>query len=352
MAINVSVVMTVMSLVLLTLIIAVRWWFGIQAHRTERFRHHAEPLVASFVSGRSTLAEVKPFLASHPQEALALLMEVSARSEAEGRNKLVPLFACLPMQSGLREGLKSCNWEKRLPAAERLGYLGDHATGDDLIAALRDDVLVVRFAAARSLVAMRSAEAVEPILLAFDVPGEMNERRTAEILSELGPAAVTPLLEVLDNPGKKYSESVLNVATRVLGMLRAQAAVTPLTSLLAHSEFRVRLNAVRALSAIGDPKAMPDIAKLANDPAWEVRNMVMQAAGKLRYVDFAPALSKALADPAWWVRFSAAQSLFLLGESGIRSLRDATTGATDRYASDMSRQVLEEHGIAINRISA
>jgi HEAT repeat protein len=97
---------------------------------------------------------------------------------------------------------------------------------------------------------------------------------------------------------------------------------------------------------------MPDIAKLADDPAWEVRNMVMQAAGKLRYVDFAPALSKALADPAWWVRFSAAQSLFLLGESGIRSLRDATTGATDRYASDMSRQVLEEHGIAINRISA
>ncbi|MEY3481545.1 MAG: hypothetical protein RIQ71_2320, partial [Verrucomicrobiota bacterium] len=205
-------------------------------------------------------------------------------------------------------------------------------------------VLVIRFAAARSLVALRSAGAVEPILLAFDVPGELNERRTAEILAEMSDAAVPPLLDVLQSRDGKYSDSVLNVASRVLGMLRAGAATAPLTALLRHEDYRVRLNAARSLGSIGDRAVLPDVAKLSDDSSWEVRNVVMQSIGKLRGDGEINRLTKALSDPAWWVRFSAAQSLFTLGGPGVEALKNSARGAADRYAREMSAQVLEEHG--------
>ena len=343
-AINLSVLLTAFSLVLLAIIVAIRINAERRARHTAHYHHRVEPLVAGYVTGRLPKDEVTPDLQRDPDEALALLMEVSERLEPADRAKLQPLFAALPVRGDLREDLRSRNWEKRLPAAERLGYLGDHGTVDELVAALKDEVLVVRFAAARSLVSLRAADAVEPILLAFDVPGELNERRTAEILHEMGGVAVDPLLAVLQNPGGKYSESVLNVASRVLGMLRAPAAVAPLTALLTHPEFRVRLNAVRALGAIGDHSALPDVAKLADDPAWEVRNVVMQAIGKLHGRHEIDRLVTALGDSAWWVRFSAAQALYSLGEPGRDALRRASREAADRYAREMSLQVLGEHG--------
>lgn len=343
-ATNLSVLLTALSAVLLGIIIAIRMKAESRARHTAHYRHGVEPLVAGFVTGRTQAAEVVPALLRDPDEALALLMEVSSNLEPGDRPKLHPLFAALPLRTDLRSELKNKNWERRLPAAERLGYLGDHGTVEELVAALRDEVLVVRFAAARSLVALRSADAVEPILIAFDVPGELNERRTAEILAEMGAAAVPPLLAVLESPGGKYSDSVLNVASRVLGILRAPAAVAPLTALLRHSDFRVRLNAARALGAIGDRGALPAVAALAGDPSWEVRNVVMQSIGKLRGESEIHRLVGALGDQAWWVRFSAAQALFSLGQPGIEALKKSARDAADRYAREMSAQVLEEHG--------
>jgi len=351
-AIILSVLLTAFSLILLAIIVAIRIRAERRARYTAQYRHRVEPLVAGYVTGRLAADEVTPDLQRDPDEALPLLMEVSERLETSDRAKLHPLFAALPVRGDLREDLRSRNWEKRLPAAERFGYLGDHGTVDDLVAALKDEVLVVRFAAARSLVALRAADAVEPILLAFDVPGELNERRTAEILHEMGDAAIDPLLAVLRNGEGKHSDSVINVAARVLGQLRAPAAVAPLKELLGSKEFRVRLNAVRALGTIGEQSALPDVAKLAGDPAWEVRNVVMQAIGKLHGTEHVATLVPALGDEAWWVRFSAAQALYSLGEPGRGALRRASLEATDRYAREMSLQVLGEHGAPANAITS
>lgn len=348
-AINLSVLCTVFSLALLAVIVAIRWKAERRARHAADFRHRLEPWLDRFVTGHEGEGELVPALQQDPDEALTLLMETSGRLEAPDRPKLQPLFAALPQRGDLRAQLQSRHWEKRLPAAERLGYLGDHGTVDALIAALKDEVLVVRFAAARSLVTLHSADAVEPILRAFDVPGEMNERRTAEILRAMGDDAVAPLLAVLQAPPGQYSDSVLNVATRVLGTLRAPQAVAPLTALLDHPEFRVRLNAVRSLGTIGDPTALPAVARLSTDPAWEVRNVAMQSIGKLHGTGEIDRLTPALGDQVWWVRFSAAQALFALGEPGIAGLKKAAHEATDRYARDMSVQVLGEHGLLTNK---
>ncbi len=343
---HVALVLTAMSALTLLAILLVRLKSQSAIHRSARFRRKVEPLVTACITGRGSEEDTVAALLTDPEEALALLMEIAGRLEPATRPRLHPLFASLPLAPREIAALKSRKWEVRLRAAERLGYMGDPQAPRALTTALGDEILAVRFAAARSLAMLGDPVHVRPIMEAFDVPGEMNQRRVAEILHDFGPRATAPLLAVVENKDGIFSDSVVDVAVRVLGMLRATEAVAPLTVLLKSPEYRVRLNAVRSLGQIGDRSTLADTAALCDDPSWEVRNMAVQALGKLRGEPQIPALVKALADSAWWVRYSAGQALCALGAPGIDALRNIMTTSPDRFAGEMSRQILQEQRIA------
>ena len=345
-ALRVAIIAALMSAAVLVVCIAVRWNFDRQVKRAARFRRQAEPLITAYVAGRSEDGELTRILRRAPAEALPLLMEISDRLEPDERPRLQPLFAALELTDKETARLKHWRWEMRLRAAERLGYLGDPASAPALRAALQDEVLAVRFAAARALVALGDEEALEPILLAFDLPGDMNQRRVAEILYSFGPGTTDRLLAIVQNPQGTFSDSAVCTATRVLGMLRAKKAIAPLADLLTSPEFRIRLHATRALGLLGDRSVLPQVDLLTEDPSWEVRNVAVQAVGKLGAPADVPRLQKALGDQAWWVRFSAGSALYDLGDSGIDALRDTMNTSTDRYARDISRQILEENRVS------
>jgi HEAT repeat protein len=88
---------------------------------------------------------------------------------------------------------------------------------------------------------------------------------------------------------------------------------------------------------------------LAKDPAWEVRNVVMQSLGRLHSAHHVGLLEEAMRDNSWWVRFSAAQALWELGAPGRKALTETMTGGADKFAREISRQILEEHGSAAAR---
>lgn len=343
-ALDVALVLAAMSALVLAVIVVVRLAAQDESRRSAAFRRQTEPLITAYLAGREEAGAVASILQRHPAHGLNLLMEVSDRLAPSEREPLTALFTCLPLREKEATALQHRNWQRRLQAAERLGYLGDGVSVPALLDALQDPVLSVRFAAARSLARLGEARAVSQIVLAFDMPGEMNQRRVADTLHAFGRPAVEPLLGVLANVRGTYSDNAIDVAARVLGMLRAPEAVEPLTELLGRSDFRVRLNAVRALGQIGDHGTGDVIARLAGDPAWEVRNVVMQALGKLRAERHIALLTAGLRDTSWWVRFSAAQALWQLGDAGRKALTAAMTGDADRFARDMSRQILEEHG--------
>jgi HEAT repeat protein len=341
---NVALVLTGLSALILAVIVAVRWQAQTSARRSADFRKQAEPLVTAYLAGREKSEAVAAVLQRDPEAALLLLMEISERLSPSGREPLRELFSSLPIRTKEISALQSRDWQRRLQAASRLAYLGDGDSAAALLDTLGDPVLSVRLVAARSLGRLGETRAVTPIILAFDLPGEMNQRQVAEALLTFGAAAVPPLLEVLERPQGTYSDNAINLAARVLGLLRAPGAIHRLAELLDHAEFRVRLNAVRSLGLIGDRSSADDIARLATDSAWEVRNVVMQALGRLHSDRHLDHLVRALHDSSWWVRFSAAQALWQLGDVGRAALTSAMTGDTDRYARDMSRQILEEHG--------
>lgn len=341
---DIAIVLAAMSLLVLAVIVGVRLRAQAESSRVAALRREAEPLITAYLAGREKPGAVVPALQEDPEHALLLLMEVSDRLTPEERVPLRPLFASLPLRDREINGLRSRHGERRLQAAERLGYLGDGVTVPALLDALQDPVLSVRFAAARSLAALGETRAIPQIALAFDLPGEMNQRRVAGTLYDFGPDGTEQLVAILRNADGVFSENATGVAARVLGMLRAPQAVEPLKAVLGHPDFRARLNAVRALGLIGEHAAIPDVARLASDTAWEVRNAVMQALGKMKAERHIDKLTDALRDNSWWVRFSAAQALWELGAAGRQTLNAAMTGDADRYARDMSRQILEEHG--------
>ena len=349
MAIDIALVLSAMSLLVLAVIVGVRLRAQAESRREAILRREAEPLVTAFLAGREKPGIAVAALQKDPPHALLLLMEISDRLAPEARDQLRPLFASLPMREKETAALQSRHWEHRLHAAERLGYLGDGDSETALLGALQDPVLSVRFAAARSLARHGEPRTIPQIVLAFDSPGEMNQRRVAETLYDFGPAATNQLQTILRNVDGTYSDNAVGAAARVLGMLRVPEAVEPLKGLLRHSDFRARLNAARALGMIGNHGSADDVADLAVDPAWEVRNAAMQALGRMKAERHIEKLTAALRDNAWWVRYSSAQALWQLGTAGRQALDAAMTGDADRYARDMSRQILEEHGALVAR---
>jgi HEAT repeat protein len=339
----VSFILTILSLLLLLIIIGLRIFTDRSLQQEIRFRKRVTPVLKRYIQGDATLEESIVVLKSDQRLGLQLLKEESDLLGTEGITKLHPLFASFEMTGQELHTLKSKSWQKRLHAAEHLGYYGDNASIPALMNALGDDIVDVRFAAARSLCQLACTDAVGPIMSSLNVPGEVSQRRVAEILLILGLGAREQILEIIRTSA--HNDPSLSIAIRLSGMLQIKQAVLPLQNLLTNQFPNIRLNAVRSLASIGDPSSIPSIASLSDDSSWEVRSSVMAALGRLHATAQIPLLLLGLADQEWWVRHHAGTSLIELGDQGIKELRAAADHHDDAYGRDMSRQILQEKGL-------
>ena len=339
--------LTILSLALLAVIVGVRLKTDRQVRHREKFQSLARPLLGRFLMGKASLEGILTLLGKHPGMASAFLVQECSRRDATDRHVLRPLIKALGCTASAEAELTSGNRDRRLRAAETLGYLGTERSAVILRTALGDKVLGVRFAAAEALARLGCSKDVTEILKAIDVKGEVSQRRAAEVVLMLGPAASEAVLAILKD--RSASPHSLAIAIRVAGSLHLGEAGHAMLPLLSHGEANVRLNAVRALASIGDPSAVESIAPLALDGAWEVRSAVMQALGKLKATGHLPILLRGLSDGQWWVRFNAARALHDLGDPGISALREASELLTDPYGRDISLQMLEEHGIVTKK---
>jgi HEAT repeat protein len=102
----------------------------------------------------------------------------------------------------------------------------------------------------------------------------------------------------------------------------------------------VRRGAAQVLARTGGQPAAATLIHLIRDPDASVRASAAAGIGVLGHWPAAPALATALQDASWDVRRAAAVSLRRLGPAGRIYLRRAV-GGPDRFAADISRQVLE-----------
>jgi hypothetical protein len=337
-----AAVLTALSFILLLLIILLRIFTERKLEHESTFRKRALPTLIAFTEGKADAETTLAILGKSPSLSLQLLMEESVSMGRERSHKIQPLFSGFAFEKQMLRDLKSRNWHSRLHAADRLGYIGGEHSIPALMTALRDELIAIRFAASRSLTRLECSDAVETILHSLDVPGEVSQRRVAEILFHLGAKATEPILKVLENPSA--NDTALSIATRVAGMLRMKQAVPSMIRLLSHQVVNVRLNCIRSLASIKESSCITGIAALAEDPSWEIRCNVMQALGRLSAREQIALLVQGLSDQEWWVRHNAGEALIALGDQGIKSLEEASEHHVDAYGRDMSRQILQQHG--------
>lgn len=311
----------------------------------ERRRRLRENLVA-YLAGKTDEEELKAELQHDRNLMVGMIEQLAEEVGSAERSKLEGLFQLLGMGRLLEkelEDLSRGSWPKRMSAATHLAYMGSRPeVVPYLLAALEDDMLDVRLAAAHSLARLEALDAVVPILRHLVLPAQWPIQRVTEILDAMGDAVVPYLLGYLDDPDAQHAGKAAAIST--LGMRRSTRAVAAVIRHLDHPDIEVRVQSAKALSEIGDAQAAPALQRAMHDPAWEVRAIAAKALGLLGDEAALPLLAASLADATWWVRFNAAHALSQLGARGMEVLRGALAH-TDSFVQDISRQVLEEQGL-------
>jgi len=179
-----------------------------------------------------------------------------------------------PALEPLARALHDRKHRGRLYAAGVLGQIGGTRASESLAAALndKDESVPVRLAAAKALVEIGDARAVEPLIGMLESGDVWLRGGAAEALGKTGDArAVEPLIAALDRDSPD--------AAKALGMIGDARAVDPLVRALTREDYM--LDAVtRALAQIGAPAVQPLIAALG-DQDGRVRYAANKALAKI-----------------------------------------------------------------------
>ncbi len=153
----------------------------------------------------------------------------------------------------------------RTQAVLALGLIGDPEAMDDLVKALEDEHEDMRRQAARALGEMGNEEALQPLYSSLRGDTSPFVRNSAAwALGEIGSAdAVEVLVESLETDSSSH---VRHGVVAALGEIGAQEAIEPLIGVLQKTDARLRWEAVRALSGMGQAAMQPLMLTLHEGP--------------------------------------------------------------------------------------
>jgi HEAT repeat protein len=258
-----------------------------------------------------------------------VVSEVRAGDSPVGQdvNRLTPIQREIELQ---RRRLSSTEVEERRDALMRLGNLKRSDASGVAVAGLRDQLPIVRAAAAHAILFLPSLEASTLLI---------------------------PLLQ-------DKSEFVRRETAYALGKTRSRAAVEPLANLLLiDKDAGVRGAAAVALGEIRDETAVPALAQALGGPPLtqkkkkskgETNEFVLRAAarslGQIRSRAAVEILIGALGnkDHAGDVRREAAIALGLIGDSAAVPALRAAFLSEDPYLSEAARDALRRLRVSMN----
>lgn len=173
----------------------------------------------------------------------------------------------------------------RVEALRSLGMIKDFSALPEMIDALKDPQVDVRFAAIKSLVALYTEHDIDFITNRragwnlFNPFLDTNDHEIVEPYVAVEPAIITAIGESARGDRER---DVRISAVRALGVLRGTAAVPDLADAL-NADQDLRIEVLRAFIKIGDPSAGTHLIPFFRDSNQKVRTQAMVAAGMLKY---------------------------------------------------------------------
>ncbi|MEJ7900439.1 MAG: HEAT repeat domain-containing protein, partial [Thermomicrobiales bacterium] len=239
--------------------------------------------------------------------------------------------------------LHSRRWWVRLAAAQKLGVMRSGRATLPLTEALNDRNRDVRLGALRSLASIGDPASYEDVLAAMRDEMKWESSVISEIVLTLGTPICLPILERM----RSTPELILTAGyVKSLGLLREHAAVVSLLPLLEDNE-HLRLEAIHALGHIGDGRVVPGLVSYLCDPLPEIRAATAEALGRLQEPCVIVGLRGLLSDHDRSVRYASAVALTKLDCPGLRMLKDIEYD-NEPLAQGIAQQVLAEHRIGLH----
>jgi HEAT repeat protein len=226
---------------------------------------------------------------------------------------------------------------RRAEACRILGGLGETGAIPRLIELLRDRDPVVRREAVGALADLRAVETLPAIAAAREETDGWGDLLAIITLVRMGPGCVPHIGALLASPRSPgMTKALLQVTTQ----LRATTDPGLIRSLAGHPEMEVRVEALRALGALGpDPESVAVCLAAMDDPEWPTRALAASSLGRLGERGAIPRLEQAMGDPAYWVRHHVAEAIAGMGEAGKAALTRGLEHANP-FVRDMSAQAL------------
>lgn len=232
--------------------------------------------------------------------------------------------------------LRSWSVTRRARAAVDLGLIRVRGALPVLLGAIEDRDTRVRQAAAWAIGQVADRDALIGLIRLLGDPSAVVARRAQEVLAERGREIEDALVMYAGESGSR--EGRLR-AIELLGWLRVSDAVELLLRLMADPDAEIRVKAVKAAAAIGDPRFLAPFHDALEDAQWEVRCQAARGLSVLGSPLSVTRLSRALRDPQWWVRFYAAVALAEVGDPGYKAL-EAAAEDPEPMVRDMARYLI------------
>lgn len=328
-----------LTLLLLAQVLFLRALLNRRARRRALLLAHWRPLILQGLAERP--AQLPPL---HPEDfaAFALLWNhFHEVMSGVSRDRLNDLGYAVGLDRMAIDRLGGSVCEAQLLAILTLGHLGERRAWGRLVELAGEANLVVSITAARALVLI-DADAAMPLL------APIIERRDdwplatiGAILHEAGPEAATlPLVDVIGTTSWARMARLMRLLKYAHGRI-ALPLVRAITRCTSDPEvIAVCLQLIRDATDSRDPRDADVARRFLHADDWRVRVQAARALGKAGAAEDRAALALLLKDQQWWVRYRAAQSLLDLPGASRTGLWEILARQTDPFARDMLSQVL------------
>jgi HEAT repeat protein len=269
--------------------------------------------------------------------ARGILLRLAPDLRGEAADAIAELYRRMGFLQDDLARLRSWRPMTRANAAADLGVAGAAEAVPALSRSLDDRDVRVRQAVVWALGQTGELGTLTNMVRLLGDPHIRVARRAQEVLAERG-------LEVKDAI-LAYAASSANrsgrlAAIELIGWLRIPEGVDLLLNCVSDLDPEIRVKAVKAAAAVGDPRFLEPFHQLLSDVRWEVRCQAAKGLTVFGSPDSVPLLLRALHDQHWWVRLYAATALSESGPIGHAVLQNALHDPNPP-ARQMARYLLE-----------
>ncbi|MBI4501915.1 MAG: HEAT repeat domain-containing protein [Gemmatimonadetes bacterium] len=249
--------------------------------------------------------------------------------------------------TALMAALKDEDVEVRRAAARALGNRRDPRAVPALMAALGDSDAEVRAKVVEALAGLRDARATDGLVRALKDENAEVRAHAAEALGELPDtrrgysAEAQRVIAALASLMSDVSAEVRKEAIQALREVKGARLTDPLITALKDADADVRQSAAEALGAAEARGAVQPLIAALSDPAADVRHAAAHALGHLRDPQATEPLTRLLKDPNAEVRQAAAESL---GELELPQAPAALLEAMHDQSAEVRHQAVQAVG--------